>query len=234
MRSRLTLFQLLCALGAAVPAAGQVPGPGVDAARALAHLQSSDPVRLHLPGEGRVTGRFLSASNDSIVLLVGRTRRVVPAQSPDSVLVGRSRGGRGAIIGGLAGVAVGLSLGAVLSSVCSDGQDSSPCYSYIPLGGLAGGAVGGLVGFGVGSSFTGYHRQNAKLIITKGAQDVPSFDAVRHRRTAAPRRGLRQRLLRTDAIDRPDCGGWHVACDHHRHGLLPAQANRRRRVVHQR
>jgi hypothetical protein len=131
----------------------------MDTAGALAHLRASEPLRLHLPSEGRVTGRFLSASRDSIVLMVGRTRRTVPAQMPDSIWVGHSRGGRGALIGGLAGAALGAGAGALLSGICSDGGDSSPCYAYIPLGGLAGGAVGGLLGLLVGSSVTSYHRQ---------------------------------------------------------------------------
>jgi len=159
MRRMFLLFQLFCASGSAVPAAAQVRAPSIDAARALAQLQPSEAVRLHLPSEGRVTGRFLSASGDSIVLLVGRTRRVVPAQSPDSVWVGRSRGRQGALIGGLAGVAIGAGLGAFLSGICSDGGDSNPCYSYIPLGGLAGGAAGGLLGLFVGSAVTSYQRQ---------------------------------------------------------------------------
>ena len=159
MRPRSLLFQLLCTFGFAIPAASQVSAPGTDAARVLAHLQSAEPVRVHLPSEGRVTGRFLSTSGDSIVLLVGRTRRTVPAQSPDSVWVGRSRGGRGALIGALAGVAIGVGAGALLSGICSDGGDSSPCYGLIPLGGLAGGAVGGLLGMVVGSTVTSYQRE---------------------------------------------------------------------------
>ena len=89
----------------------------------------------------------------------GRTQRVVPARAPDSVWVGRRRGGREAIIGGLAGAALGAGTGALLSGICSDGGDSNPCYSYIPLDGLVGGAVGGLFGFLVGSKVTSYHRE---------------------------------------------------------------------------
>ncbi len=158
MRSTLALLPLLYALGAAAPAAAQVSGPGSEATRALARLAPSAPMRLHLPREGRVTGRFLSASDDSIVLLVGRTRRVVAAETPDSVWIGRRRNGHGALIGGVLGVAAGLGVGVAVSGICSDGGDSGPCTGLIPLGGLAGGAAGGLLGYLLGSGVTGYHR----------------------------------------------------------------------------
>jgi hypothetical protein len=101
----------------------------------------------------------VSAPTDSIILLVSGAKRTVPSQIVDSLWVGRSHGGHGALILGLIGTGVGIGAGVALSGICSDGGDSNPCTGWIPLGGLAGAAVGGLLGYLIGSTATTYHRR---------------------------------------------------------------------------
>lgn len=158
MSLRVALAFLVASLNSLAAAAqDQSPTPALTGA--LAELHPNTLVRLHAPPTGRISGHFLSAPVDSVVLRVGQSEHTVPSHLVDSLWVGRRHGGRGALIGGIIGMGVGIGLGAAYSSLCSDGGDSDPCPGMIPLLGLGGGAAGGLLGYLIGSAFTTYHRR---------------------------------------------------------------------------
>jgi hypothetical protein len=91
-------------------------------------------------------GTLRRLTRHDVVLLVNRAERTLSLDEVDTLWVSRQgRAGKGALIGGLAGLGIGLLAGAIAAPEFSD----TPASAYAALGGvtgLLGGATLGLLG----------------------------------------------------------------------------------------
>jgi hypothetical protein len=116
-------------------------------------------VRVATSGGERAEGRLLRASSQALTLARGDTERTLPLGGRDSVWVRGRATTPGAVVGGLAGLALTGAAVALFYSVCEDGTDD-PCtgqQTFIPFGIVAVGG-GALLGAAVGSLFPRWRR----------------------------------------------------------------------------
>jgi hypothetical protein len=115
------------------------------------HLKAGTRVRVHTESHGRVVGHLARVSADSIVLEQldeGGLQLALPVAAVSRIDISagrRSRTGRGALIGLLAGGAAGS---VALSEICEDSCVGAWILLAFPIGGAL---VGAAVGAGVGS-----------------------------------------------------------------------------------
>lgn len=111
----------------------------------LARLKPGTAVRVS-QDLGLVQGTLRHLTRHEVVLIVNQSEHTVSLGEVDTLWVSRrGRAGKGALIGGLAGLGIGLLVGALAAPEDSD----TPTIAYAALGGaggLLGGAFLGLIG----------------------------------------------------------------------------------------
>jgi len=120
-------------------------------------------VRLHLADGSTVTAAYLDADADSVMLLRGGadTLRVARAAIMGTeAFIGKSRSlGAGGLLGGVAGMLLGVAIGA--GSCEDDGWGvASECRATTMLGGAA---VGALLGLGISAAMPSERWDSAAL-----------------------------------------------------------------------
>lgn len=157
------LAALACMLPAFALAQRPAPSESLAAARgrALAALRPGQAVRLRIAGDGRVQGRFLGLSGDTVLLAAPTAPQRVAAPAVETLWVRGRRTTLGAVVGGTVGAAgtgsVLYLVGAILCGA-SGGQDCRP--GTLALIGVIGGGLGGaLMGGAVGTLFPRWRRE---------------------------------------------------------------------------
>ena len=145
-------------LGAPAAASAQqdtVAGPRLR--QAFAALPEGRTVKI-LRASGTTVGRYSGLAGDSLALLTGDGPPTTLAL--DDVKAAWSRkhqAGKGAMIGGIAGVVLGGLLGAGASSVCeAEVGDCGSTAGMIIVGGLGGAAIGAGLGALIGAAIPGW------------------------------------------------------------------------------
>jgi len=119
------------------------------ASEALARLHPESMVRIEAQGGRRVQGRFEALSPTSIRVSFDGSRESVDLNHLTAVWVRGRRTKTGAIIGGAAGLALGLYLGYIANALCET-DDCGGAYVlapalFIPAGALVGGVIGAAI-----------------------------------------------------------------------------------------
>jgi hypothetical protein len=150
-RSVLVLAGLLAPIAARAQAVANQPGA------VLARIESGTVVRARLDADRLVVGQYarLGDGRLGIRTAAGTTDTLVLADLGELAVRGRQTK-TGAIIGGIAGVAVGIFVGVMVNGVCEtdDCRGARPYLIAIP----AFGAGGALLGAAVGSAFPKWKR----------------------------------------------------------------------------
>ncbi len=159
----LTLAIFLPMSGIARPSAPE-KDEGQKRSEAIARLKPGALVRIHAQSLGEIVGKYRSSNTDSLFISEDMGQRGVPIASIHALWV-RGRATKfGAIIGGAGVAAIGLGL-VIYVAVVVESSPSEPKFcsggacGYALLafgGGIAGGA---LVGAGLGTAFTKWHRR---------------------------------------------------------------------------
>ena len=145
--SRLTLAAILMALVAA-PAGAQRPTGEIPPGREVRWVQSGL----------RVTGTVTWRDGDTLAVRTASSRPfVIQLSVLDSLWVRQSGAGRGALIGGIAGLTAGAVVGLLFNAhFCESGflneGTGSSCWGAVPLFGLVLGGATAVVGAGVGAA----------------------------------------------------------------------------------
>jgi hypothetical protein len=163
---RLAHLPLLLSAVLTLCAAGPVPAQGPETAASVGPLvprlglPSGAVIRVAPVGGTRVEGPVLRATDGALVLWVAGREQTIPLHVGDSVWVRGRATKRGAITGGVLGLALTGAVVALFYSTCENGTDD-PCTGqegFVPLGILAGGG-GVFVGAALGSLFPRWHRR---------------------------------------------------------------------------
>jgi len=123
-------------------------------------LRSGTVERVAASGGERIEGRLLRATDRALTLADGEAERTLLLSRRDSVWVRGRATARGAVVGGLLGLALTGAAVALFYSVCEEGTDS-PCTGqeeFIPLGVVAVGG-GALLGAAGGSLIPHWRRR---------------------------------------------------------------------------
>lgn len=101
---------------------------------------------------GRLQGRVIAMSENGLALAAGPSPIKVPLADIDSLWVQRRATGKGALIGGAAGILVGGIYGFFLGEVACEPIDGGDCTRLEVAGvsSLLGGITGALLGAGIG------------------------------------------------------------------------------------
>ena len=135
--------------------------------QALSRLETDGRIRVELLSRDRLEGRFSTASDSTLLVIVEqerekytlRIRRQIAADSVQSVWKGNDFGGAGAVIGGAAGLVLGVVWASHYAEEECDGEDLwGACVgaeSLLPvLGGLLGLGLGCVTGLVIGSAIS--------------------------------------------------------------------------------
>jgi hypothetical protein len=145
---------LLLGISAAVavpPAAAQASRIDTQAAaEALARLHPETVLRIESQDGRRVQGRFEGLSQTSIRVSFDGSGESVDLDRLTAVWVRGRQTKTGAIIGGVAGIGLGLFVGYIANSLCDTDDCPGEAYVlapalFIPAGALVGGAVGAAI-----------------------------------------------------------------------------------------
>lgn len=143
-----SLLPILIALEAIGPAAIAAQPAGSDTLRlraALGAFEAGDPIRVSFERQTRLQGRLLAVGSDSLEISVDGVPAGVSLDAIDAVWSRGRAVGRGALIGGLVGFALGAAYGLLIGEVaCAE----TSCTR------LETGAVGGLI-FGAAGTGAG-------------------------------------------------------------------------------
>jgi len=145
------LLGLAVAIGAgpaALPA--QETGPRPDRLRTvLGEFEAGDPIRVTFERQSRLQGRLLAVGRDSLALSVDGVPAGVALGAVDGVWSRGRAVGRGALIGGLVGFALGATYGLLIGEIAC-AETSCTRLEVGAVGGLVVGAAGTGVGALVG------------------------------------------------------------------------------------
>jgi len=161
MRSRAVVLVLLAAsacLGApAAVSAQQDSTAGPRLRQAFASLPEGRTVKV-LRASGTTIGQFSSMAGDSIALLTDDgSPTTLKLDDVEAAWSRKHQAGKGALIGGIAGVALGALLGAVANGFCeAEVGDCGSTAGMVIVGGLGGGAIGAGVGALIGAAIPGW------------------------------------------------------------------------------
>jgi hypothetical protein len=127
-------------------------GQGTGLAAAMRSLSAGDSVRLEAAGLGRVEGRFIASNGTAVTLASHAGSLKIPLGDLERLWVRGRATQRGALIGSIAGVVVGIAGGLAISGVACNPVDGGDCTALevAAVTGLLGGAGGAVVGAGVG------------------------------------------------------------------------------------
>jgi hypothetical protein len=163
------LFALLVLITPALAdAQGDSLGPRSPAATAaqlaaLARLQPNSTVRVHLLGQGWLSGPVVRNQSDSLVLVSDNRERAVPVAAIDSALERHGHVRIGAGLGALAGLIVSASAGGCgQPPATSLGDAAAAIGPQIDCGirhAMAGLAVGALVGAILGAAIPSWEHR---------------------------------------------------------------------------
>ena len=125
-----------------------------DSARAavMRSIAPGDSVRLDAMRLGRVEGRFV-ASNAAILTLASHTIALeIPLDDVERLWVRGRATRKGALIGSIAGVVLGIVWGVAISEIACGPVDGGGCTAaeVAAVTGLLGAAGGAVIGFGIG------------------------------------------------------------------------------------
>jgi hypothetical protein len=130
---------------------------------ALARLQPGNTLRLHVLGQGWLSGSLTRNYVDSLVLSSNEHERVVPTAFMDSVLVKHGHARMGAGLGGLAGMLVGASVrGCEQPPATSLGDAAAGIGSQMECAmghAMAGLVVGALIGAIIGEATASWEHR---------------------------------------------------------------------------
>ncbi len=151
----------VAALGvASIAAAAPLQAQASDVLRSAARLHAGTTIRVHGPA-GRLTGRVLHASETGLLLGIvtgteaeARDTITVSLSEIDTLWVRGRATKPGAIVGGLAGLALGVLYGAAIQQACE-----TDCTAAIPVLAVGGAAAGALVGGVVGAAIPRWRRR---------------------------------------------------------------------------
>lgn len=119
---------------------------------ALSEFSAGDPIRVTFERQTRLQGRLLSVGSDSLELSVEGVPAGVGLASIDGVWSRGRAVGRGALIGGLAGFALGATYGLLIGEIAC-AETSCTRLEVGAVGGLivgaAGAGAGALVGLAI-------------------------------------------------------------------------------------
>lgn len=156
---RTTLTTALLLIGATGALQAQATPAGDPRAAAFAKaLEAGRTVRLSTAAGRRVTGTVVRADGTTIVLRDERGETSVAAAEVDTLWQRGKATKTGAIVGGVAGLAAGIIIGAELKSEMEEGSTNDDWTLAIPAGAVGGTLVGGAIGAGVGSAFGKWTR----------------------------------------------------------------------------
>lgn len=127
---------------------------GQDNTRAVAmrSLSPGDSVRLDGLRLGRVEGRFVNSNAAILTLASGASPLEIPFDAVEHLWVRGRATRKGALIGSLSGLVVGVVGGVLIASVACEPVDGGDCTAaeVAAVTGLLGAAAGTAIGFGVG------------------------------------------------------------------------------------
>ncbi len=147
-RSLLAGLALVFLAAPAVPAQSPSSATMEDQARALARLRPRDQVRVFARGD-RLIGRLAGTTAGDLWLTEDSAEQTVPLAAIDSVLVGRSAAGRGALIGAISGLVLGGLAGFV--ALQNQPLEDTPEWVVPAFGAGSGMVLGALVGLLIGA-----------------------------------------------------------------------------------
>jgi hypothetical protein len=131
-------------------ASASAQGPQVDPAltRAVERLHPGARVRV-ATDDGRMRrGTVVRAGAAELVVKEGAEESTIPLDALDSLWVGRSAAGGGALVGGGLGLAVGAIAGFAACSDCVDTPSEGVAAAGAALGALGGALIGAAIGSG--------------------------------------------------------------------------------------
>lgn len=161
MRSHSVVLLLLSALacfGAPAAVSGQqdtTAGPRFR--QAFASLPEGRTVRIQR-ASGTTIGSYSSIAGDSLALLTDDgSPTTLALDDVEAAWSRKHQAGKGALIGGIVGVALGGLLGVAASSVCeAEVGDCGSTAGMVIVGGLGGGAIGAGLGALIGAAIPGW------------------------------------------------------------------------------
>jgi len=119
------------------------------AAEAMARLHPESVLRIEAQGGRRVEGRFDGLSQTSIRLSFDGSGESVDLDELTAVWVRGRHTKTGAIVGGAAGLGLGLYIGIVVNALCETGDCTNAYFAapalFIPAGVLIGAAIGAAI-----------------------------------------------------------------------------------------
>ena len=166
MMRQLLLTGLVLVVLFPMPGIAQVsaPDPFQKRSKAIARLKPGNLIRVHAQNLGEIVGRYYSSTTDSLLISDDMGESGVPIAAIDAIWVRGRATWKGAKIGGLVVGAAGTILGIAVALDCSergyfDDGSAGVCLLAIPILGVGGAIAGGLVGVGLGTAFTKWHRR---------------------------------------------------------------------------
>lgn len=146
----------LCALAVVASPLRAQPADSARSAeprRALEALSPCQRIRIEVPAEGRLEGRYLGLRDGRFGLRTDETELQVPVDQLRRLWVRGNRAGTGAIVGGAVGAVAGAVLGATLAEfACAETEESCGFAGGVLTGllfGAAGAGSGALVGLAI-------------------------------------------------------------------------------------
>lgn len=125
---------------------------------ALEDFSAGDPIRVSFARQSRLQGRLMALGADSLEISVEGVPAGVPLDAIEGVWARGNAVGRGALIGGVAGVVLGATYGLLIGEIAC-AETSCTRLEVGAVGGLIVGAAGAGAGALAGLAIPVWHRR---------------------------------------------------------------------------